>query len=141
MVLVDSSIWIEAARRLGKLEVKVGLESLVEVGEATFCGTIKLEVLGGAFPAERERLEAFFDCLPYRSFDDAAWDFAKECAWKLRDAGFTIPWNDILIASLALTWKCRVYAMDNHYEKMRDVLGIRLYRPGYGGSYQPDTGR
>lgn len=138
MVLVDSSVWIEAARRKGALECKVALEALIEAAEAVFCGPIKLEVLGGARAQDRERMSHYFDCIPYRAIDDAAWDYAKECAWRLHDQGHSLPWNDILIGSLSLRWGCRAYAHDRHFEIMRDALGIRLYSPGYGGAYQPD---
>jgi predicted nucleic acid-binding protein len=137
MVLVDSSIWIEAARRQGDLACKVGLEGLLEVAEAMTCGPVRLEVLGGARVEDRTRLSAYFDCIPYQAMDDQAWDSAKDCAWRLRDKGHSIPWNDILIASLSLRWSCRVYARDQHFEIMHDILAIRLYRPGYGGSYNP----
>jgi predicted nucleic acid-binding protein len=139
MVLVDSSVWIEAARRDGALEYKVGLEGLLEVAEAAFCGPIKLEVLGGARSHERERMAAYFECIPYRVIDDSSWEFATRCAWQLRDKGHNLPWNDILIGSLSVRWNCRVYAKDRHFEIMRDVIGIHLYKTGYGGSFAPDT--
>ena len=137
MVLVDSSVWIEAARREGDFACKVGLEGLLEAAEAIFCGPVRMEVLGGARPQDRRRLTAYLDCIPYKEIEDGAWDSAKDCAWRLRDKGQTIPWNDILIGSLALRWECRVYAKDHHFESMRKVLGLRLYTPGYGGSFNP----
>jgi predicted nucleic acid-binding protein len=138
MVLVDSSVWVEATRRDGSLEYKLGLNGLLGAYEATFCGPIKLEVLGGARIQERRRLLSYFESIPYKPMNDLAWDNAKDCAWKLRDKGHVVPWNDILIGSLSLHWACRIYAKDQHFEAMRDVLGVRLYTPGYGGSYQPD---
>jgi len=138
MVVVDSSVWIEAARREGVLEFKVGLEGLLEAAEAGFCGPIKLEVLGGARTQDRKRMSAYFACIPYRTIDDSAWEFAMQCAWRLRDQGHSLPWNDILIGSLSIRWACRVYAKDQHFEIMRDVIGVRLYKPSYGGSFQPD---
>ncbi len=138
MVIVDSSIWIESMRRDGRIEAKVGLESLVEAAEAMFCGPIKLEVLGGSRIQDRKRLTAYFECIPYKAMSDSDWEFAKDCAWRLRDKGHNLPWNDILIGSLSVRWICRVYAMDQHFEVMRDVIGVRLYKPGYGGKYQPD---
>jgi predicted nucleic acid-binding protein len=137
MVLVDSSVWIEAARREGDLACKVGLEGLLEAAEAMYCGPVRLEVLGGARVQDRKRISSYFDCIPHKAIDDDAWEFAKDCAWRLRDKGQTIPWNDILIGSVARRWDCRVYAKDQHFEIMRDVLGLRLYKSGYGGSYNP----
>jgi hypothetical protein len=138
MVLVDSSVWIEAARRDGSLEYKVGLEGLLEVAEATFCGPIKLEVLGGARTQDRRRMSAYFDCIAYRTIDDSAWEFSKDCAWRLHDKGHSLPWNDVLIGSLSVRWTCRVYAKDQHFDIMRDVIGVRLYKASYGGSFDPD---
>jgi hypothetical protein len=56
MVLADSSVWIEAVRRDGSLEHKVGLEGLLDAAGAMFRGPIKLEVLGGARAEERKRM-------------------------------------------------------------------------------------
>lgn len=140
MVLVDSSVWIEAARREGDLACKVGLESLLGEYEAALCPTVRLEVLGGARKEDRRRWESAFSILPYFQVTEAVWQRAVANAWRLRDAGITAPWNDILIATLSLDRICRVYARDRHFEAMRDVLGVRLYSPGYGGSYAPDAG-
>ena len=136
MVLVDSSVWIEALRRNGRLDVKVALENLLEEYEAVWCGPVKLEVLGGARAQDRHPLEDYFSCIPYLPMADAAWDSAKKLTGRLRDRGCTTPWNDILIASLAIKADCRIYTVDGHFEMMRDAgAGIRLYEPGYGGKY------
>ena len=107
MVLVDSSVWIEALRRDGDVEVKLALESLLEEYEAAWCGPVKLEVLGGARSQDREKLEAQFECIPYFPMKDSAWDNAKKIAWRLRDRGCNPPWNDILIATLSVLADCR----------------------------------
>lgn len=139
MVIVDSSVWIETLRRDGRLDVKVALESLLEEYEASWCGPVKLEVLGGARSQERQALEEQFSCIPYFSMNDLAWESAKNLAWRLRDKGCAPPWNDILIAALAIKAGCRVYAIDKHFDLMQDAGGgVRLYRPGYGGKFEPN---
>jgi predicted nucleic acid-binding protein len=138
MVLVDSSIWIEASRRAGRLEVKVGLEGLLEEYEALLCPPVRLEVLGGARREERHKLAYFFDCLPYREMPDSAWQETIHLAWQLADLGFRIPWNDLLIGTLARLWNMRVYALDTHFEILKEQAGVKLYQPGYGGLFQPD---
>jgi hypothetical protein len=139
MVLVDSSVWIEALRRDGNVQVKLALEALLEEYQATWCGPVKLEVLGGARAQERKALEDHFSCIPYFPMTDTAWDSAKELAWRLRDKGCTAPWNDILIASLSRKAECRVYAVDKHFDLMqRSGAGIVLYQPGYNGKYNPN---
>ena len=139
MVLVDSSVWIESLRRDGRLEVKVALENLLDEYEAAWCGPVKLEVLGGARLQDRIVLEEHFQCIPYFPMTDSAWDEAKKLAWRLKDKGCNAPWNDILIASLSIKADCRIYAIDKHFELMyASGAGIRLYKAGYGGQYNPD---
>jgi predicted nucleic acid-binding protein len=139
MVLVDSSVWIEALRRDGRLDVKLALEALLEEYEAAWCGPVKLEVLGGARAQDRQKLEAQFECIPYFQMKDAAWDAAKKIAWRLRDKGCNPPWNDILIATLSVQAECRVYSIDKHFRQMyENGAGIVLYEPGYGGKYNPN---
>ena len=139
MVLVDSSVWIEALRRDGNVHVKLALEALLEEYEAAWCGPVKLEVLGGARVQDRKALEEQFSCIPYFPMTDAAWDSAKEVAWRLRDKGCTAPWNDVLIATLSRKAECRVYAVDKHFDLMqRNGAGIVLYEPGYNGKYNPN---
>jgi len=136
MVLVDSSVWIEALRRDGRLDVKVALENLLEEYQAAWCGPVKLEVLGGARAQDREKLGTHFSCIPYLQMKDAAWDSAKKLAWRLRDHGCHTPWSDVLIAALSVEAGCRIYAVDKHFELMqKSIPAIRLYQPGYGGSY------
>ena len=139
MVLVDSSVWIESLRRDGRLDVKLALESLLDEYEAAWCGPVKLEVLGGARPQDRKALEDHFSCIPYFPMTDAAWDSAKALAWRLRDKGCNVPWNDILIAALSVKAECRIYSVDKHFNLMYESgTGIVLYEPGYGGKYNPN---
>lgn len=138
MVLVDTSVWIEASRREGDLAYKVGLENLLEEYEACLSSPVKLEFLGGARRDDRKKLSFWLECIPYRSATEAHWQQAVINAWKLRDKGHTLPWHDILIATMAIEMDIRAYAKDAHFETMASILGLRLYLPGYGGRYRPD---
>jgi predicted nucleic acid-binding protein len=140
MVLVDSSIWIEAARRQGDLATKVALRALLDEYEAAWCSPVKLEVLGGARREERRALEMFFGVIPYVECRDAEWDAAKALAWRARDAAHTLPWNDFLISATAASRGWRLYGRDAHFATLAGLGGAALYRPGYGGPYQPEAG-
>ena len=137
MVLVDSSVWIEALRRSGRLEVKVALEALLEEYEAGWCTPVRLEVLGGSRREERRALGGYFAVIPYRACREPDWDEAVALAWKLRDRGLTVPWLDVLIATLAIRDGVRLYALDDHFRTIADLTGLALYEPGYGGSFRP----
>ncbi|MEX1119951.1 MAG: PIN domain-containing protein [Terrimicrobiaceae bacterium] len=136
MVLVDSSAWIEALRRSGRLEVKLAIEGLLEAYEAQWCTPVRLEVLGGARPAERRALGGYFSVIPYRRCQDDDWERAISLVWKLRDSGLTVPWLDVLIAAIALHDGVRVYAVDAHFQHISNLTGLALYEPGYGGMFR-----
>lgn len=139
MVLVDSNIWIRANQPKGDLMAKVALESLLEEGEAAFCGPIKLEVLGAMRRESRPRFDAFFSLVPYLTMTDATWDHAVTLGRHVADqARITLPWNDVLIAAIALRHDCRVYTQDDHFTTLATHTGIRLYTPGIGGTYTHD---
>ena len=139
MVLVDTSAWIEAHRAKGDLKVKLAVRGLLDAFEATLCGPVELEFLGGARPAERQRLQAWCNVLPYLRNDQKIWRKAAETFSSLRARGLNVPWNDALIATLALGQNCRVYAVDRHFEAMAPLLGLKLYTPGYAGMFRPES--
>jgi predicted nucleic acid-binding protein len=139
MVLVDSSVWIEALRRQGRLDVKVALEALLEAYEAQLCAPVRLEVMGGSRREERRVIGSYFSIIPYRSVGPDDWERAISLAWRLRGAGLTVPWLDVLTASLAIHDCVRLFTIDTHFEKIAETAGLVLYRPGYGGSFQPDN--
>lgn len=138
MVLVDSSVWIEAARRQGDLATKVALRALLDEYEAALCSPVKLEVLGGARREERRALEMFLAVLPYEECREAEWDAAKALAWRGREAGHTLPWNDYLISATAAARGWRIYARDTHFVTLAALGGAAIYRPGFGGGYQAE---
>lgn len=135
MVLVDSSAWIESLRRNGDMRVKLAVEGLLEAYEAQWCSPVRLEVLGGARKDERVRLSHQFSVIPYRVCKEDDWERAVALAWKLRGNGVNIPWMDVLIASIAIHDKIRLYAIDDHFQKVATLAPLLIYRPGYGGSF------
>ena len=138
MVLVDSSVWIEALRRHGRIEIKLAVEGLLEVDEAQWCAPTRLEVLGGARPSERDLLRQHFSVIPYRECDELDWDRAIALASKFRANELTIPWLDTIVAAIALHDGMRLFAIGEHFKKIRDLTGLSLYEPGHGGMFQPE---
>lgn len=106
---------------------------------AAWCSPVKLEVFGGARHEERRALEMFFSFIPYAEVRETEWTAAKELAWKARDSGHTLPWNDLLISATAKERGWRVFSRDAHFASLAGLGGARIYTPGYGGSYQADA--
>ncbi len=136
MVLVDSSVWIELFRRDGDLRTNLAMENLLEEMKATYCGVIKLEVLGGAQGKERIVISNLFSLVPYLVQKESLWEKAANFQWAARARGLTIPWSDALIATLAQLHQMRVFARDRHFTNLAKAGFITLYEPGPGGGYR-----
>jgi predicted nucleic acid-binding protein len=78
--------------------------------------------------------------IPYKPITEKIWDRAKALCWKLRDSGLTVPTNDVLLAALAIESGCRLYSVDHHFEEIAKRAPLTLYKPSYGGSYDPGEG-
>lgn len=139
MVIVDTSAWIEFFRRQGNASVKLAMVGLLDQYEATLCGPVEMEFLGGARPEEKDRLKAWFSLVPYLRNDQKLWRKAADNFSKLRKFGLNVPWNDVLIATLTIEADCRVYSVDKHFEAMAPLLGFHLYQPGYNGIFRPEN--
>ena len=138
MVIIDTSAWVEFFRRDGDPRVKLAVKGLLDAFEGALCGPVEMEFLGGARPGEMKAIKTWFDIAPYARNNQEIWRMAATNFSKLKAAGFTIPWNDILIASIAIEKKVTVYAHDKHFPVMAEHLGLRLYTPGYNGMFNPD---
>ena len=138
MVLVDTSAWIEFHRRDGSPAVKLAMVGLLQEFEATLCGPVEMEFIGGARPSEASRLKAEWSIIPYLRNDQTIWRKAASTYSRLRANGLIVPWNDALIATLAMEADCRVYAIDKHFEAMPRFTALRLYEPGYNGAFNSE---
>lgn len=138
MVIIDTSAWVEFFRKAGDLRVKLAVKGLLDAMDGALCGPVEMEFLGGARPNEMQSIKGWFDLVPYVRNDQKVWLEAAENFSKIRAAGYTIPWNDVLIATIALAKSVRVYAPDKHFRIMSETLGLRLYTPGYNGMFNPE---
>ena len=138
MVLIDTSAWIVFFRKDGDLLTKLGVKGLLDAYEGGLCGAVEMEFFGGMRGKEAAQLLPFFDLIPYIKNDQKIW---RRSAWnfaRLKAAGFTLPWNDVLIATIALENQVATYALDKHFETMAEYLDLRLNEPGYNGQWNPD---
>ena len=139
LVLVDTSAWVEFFRRNGELLVKLAVKSLLDEYEAGLCGPVEMEFLGGARAHERKEIQEAFDIVPYVANNQKIWREAGLNYAALRAQGLTAPWNDILIATIAMKTGLRVYAKDKHFDAMAERMPeLKLYSPGYNGMFEPE---
>ncbi len=138
MVIIDTSAWVDFFRRDGDLSTKLAVKGLLDAFEGVLCGPVEMEFLGGARTNEIGEIKAWFDLIPYLTNDQKIWRKVAANYAKLRAEGHILPWNDIMIATIAMEKDAAVFAHDKHFPVIAEVLKVHLYQPGYNGIFNPD---
>jgi predicted nucleic acid-binding protein len=126
MVLIDTSIWIDADNMPDSREAAI-LDGLLLKDEAATTDIVVAEVLQGAgsevkFVFLSRRLEA----MHYLHADSEIWKTAARLSFDLRRRGLATPLSDLVVAAVALRWDIPVYTTDDHFHR---VAGLKLYAP------------
>jgi predicted nucleic acid-binding protein len=124
MILVDTSVLIDALR---KADPK--LRAIFASIQPAICGVIKAEVLHGAQDTKHwNKLNKSLSAFPNVSFLESLWEDLGRHLFTLRTNGVSAPFNDVMIATLAMHNNLEVWARDTHYALMQQVLpALRLY--------------
>ncbi len=129
MILVDTSVWIEAFRRPPRLS----LEEILDLGEVVVCPPIVQEVLQGfddpsAFRLARQSMLAF--PIVESPMTIEVWLEAAQLYRTARAAGATIrSATDCLVATCALRHDLEVLHCDRDYAQLARVAPLRQRQP------------
>ncbi|MFW5883794.1 MAG: PIN domain-containing protein [Verrucomicrobiota bacterium] len=135
MILIDSSVWIESLRRDGLPTVRKTLQKILDNDDAATCDAVRLEVIGAARETERSKLLHRFFLLHHLPEPDKFCELCIRTNWKLRDGGLTLPWMDVMIASMALHHGTPVFTLDRHFISASRILEVKVHFKAVPGSY------
>jgi predicted nucleic acid-binding protein len=117
MTLVDTSVVIDYLRS-GDAKLLGLFQSL----PGAICGVTRAEVLHGARnPADRARVLAVLDAFPLVPIPDAMWDSVGDLLAVLRSGGVTVPFNDAMIAAVAVSLGVELWTRDNQLQHVQRV--------------------
>jgi predicted nucleic acid-binding protein len=120
MILVDTSVWIEALRERGNPEVRRRLQELMEGGLACWTPVVRLELWNGARgDREKRALAEFEQVIPELEITDEVWTLAYELARRSRASGLTVPTADLIIAACARHHAVEIDSLDAHFAELR----------------------
>jgi predicted nucleic acid-binding protein len=130
-VLVDTSIWSRALRRINRPEdisVKPELASLIVDGRVAMIGPIRQEILSGIkeraqYDRLRAHLSAFLDTEILSDDYDEAASFYNLC----RGRGIQGSNTDFLICAVAVRKEFPIFTLDTDFTHFAKVLPIVLY--------------
>ena len=120
LVLVETSCWIEALRKDGRLDVREKVRQLMTDGTAAWCEMILLELWNGARgDREKSHLKQLQEEIPVLPITAEVWRSSFDLARQCRRLGHTIPVADLLIFSCGRHHRASIESMDADFELLR----------------------
>lgn len=117
MILVDSNIFIDYWKNPTKKQTDIFLHNEIAV-----CGVIKSELLRGAnSEAEYSEINKALECFNVLTFGESDWQELARLFIKLRQKGVSIPFQDGMIAFVALKNNCPLWTSDRHFKLIQTV--------------------
>lgn len=121
-IVIDTSIWIEFFNHIDTPHNQLTQE-LIHSNSALLIGPVLFELLQGARnPREIHLLQEALFALSFIEIDRKLWLEAGLLSQKLRKNGITIPMTDCVIAAAAMSHKCLIYTLDQHFDHFPDLL-------------------
>lgn len=104
---------------------------IFEDNEIATCGVIKTELLRGSNSEKQfSQIEEALNDFTYFSFSEKDWISLSKLFITLKKNGLAVPFQDVMIAYLAIKHDCEVWTNDKHFKLMQVVLpSLRLFRP------------
>lgn len=103
---------------------------IFEDNEIATCGVIKTELLRGSNSEKQfSQIEEALNDFTYFSFSEKDWISLSKLFITLKKNGLAVPFQDAMIAYLAIKHDCEVWTKDKHFKLMQVVLpSLRLFR-------------
>lgn len=126
LIVVDTSVWIAALRSAAGSEARV-LQQLLDADEVALVAPVRLEILGGASTADRERLQRAFSALPILYPTDETWRLLDAWVERTAGAGQQFGFGDLLIGALAAESGSLIWSLDSDFRRMERLKLVDCY--------------
>lgn len=127
MIVVDSSVWVEALRHEGD-EARV-LRSLLDADEVLLPMPVKIELLSGVSQRQRQALRSGLSALPTVYPTDDTWRLMDSWTDRAVKAGAAFGVGDLLIAALAHEAGALVWSHDRALARLERLKLVDRYEP------------
>lgn len=126
MIVVDSSVWIQALRSRSCPEA-ITLASLLEADEVALAVPVRTELLMGARASDRPRLAEALRSVPLLYPTDETWRTIDAWTGRASAAGRTFAIGDLLIGALAAEVGGLVWSHDVDFCRMEELDFVHRY--------------
>ena len=129
LILVDTSIWIDALRKPAVKGISELLGSLLLEHKISMHPLVKLELLSGTTQdSEFNKLYLELSALEELEVTPEVWELASQWGFQLRRKGLTIPNTDLLIAVTVHFYHAFLWHQDKHYDLIAKYLDIKMFK-------------
>jgi predicted nucleic acid-binding protein len=117
-ILADTCAWIDYFRPGGSGLGRV-LDQALSNEKVFACGMVLYELTQGIkSEAEKTKILSALEALPYLEVNKDLWKKTGRLSSTLRQQGKTLPFSDLLIATLALENNLAVLTRDDHFKSI-----------------------
>jgi predicted nucleic acid-binding protein len=128
VIVVDTSVWVEAFRRPAG-GAAATLRALLDADEAALALPVRLELMAGVARKDRKALRRGLSGLPVVVPSEDTWRMAEGWIDRAADAGHRFAVTDLLIATLAADLGALVWSLDADFAHMEELGLARRYVP------------
>jgi predicted nucleic acid-binding protein len=126
VIVVDSSVWVEALRD-PRARLAVTLNGLLDADEVALAQPVRIELVAGVARADRAALKRALTALPVVVPTEQTWQRVEQWIEKAADAGQRFGLPDLLVAALADDLGALVWSLDADFVRMARLKLVRLY--------------
>jgi predicted nucleic acid-binding protein len=118
MILADSCVIIDYLRNPTSAAKKI-----FSWNEIAICGVVKAEVLRGASSSSQfSELEKALECFENITFEEEYWVDLAQMLNHLKSQGVAVPFQDAMIALLAIKSGALLWTADKHFQLIKSVF-------------------
>ena len=126
MIVVDTSVWVAAARE-PKGKVASVLRKIIDTDDAVLALPVRMELLAGVARRDRPALKRGLSALPVVVPSEETWRTIESWIEPAADAGHRFAVTDLLIAGTANEIGALVWSLDADFRGMESLGLARLY--------------
>jgi predicted nucleic acid-binding protein len=124
MIVVDTSVWIAAAKQPILART---LGELIEADEVSLALPVRLELLSGVPRSERKSFKRRFAALPQLHPTEDTWLQLPQWIEQAAEVGDHFTISDLLIASMTAEIGGLVWSLDKDFQRMERLKFVSLY--------------
>ena len=128
MILVDTSVWVQALRQKECDEARE-LARLLDEDRIFLAAPVRMEILSGASRRDLPTLQRLFAALPVLYPQRSTWDLAASWIEPAKRRGERFGFADLLIGAQAAETESSIWSLDRDFERLSKLKLISLHEP------------